>query len=108
MTNSKNITLIDVLDQLKEKGFVSSFKLEDETLQCLESGKSYDADALRIVEYHRFEGKSNPSDMSVVFAIQCADGEKGTIISSFGTYADMPLITFMDSVKILDRTEVTG
>ncbi|MBK8966995.1 MAG: hypothetical protein R3D58_05140 [Saprospiraceae bacterium] len=108
MTNSKNITLIDVLDQLKEKGFESSFKLEGKALQCLESGKSYSSHALRIVEYHRFEGKSNPSDMSVVFAIQCDDGEKGTIISSYGTYADMPLITFMDGVKILDRTEVTG
>lgn len=100
--------MIDVLDQLTQKGFTRSFKLKNKVLQCLESGKSYEPDALRIVEYHRFEGKSNPSDMSVVFAIQCGDGEKGTIISSYGTYADMPLITFMDRVKILDRTEVSG
>ncbi|MCB9315022.1 MAG: phosphoribosylpyrophosphate synthetase [Lewinellaceae bacterium] len=108
MTDSKNITLVDVLEQLKKKGFTRSFKLENKALLCLETGKSYASDALRIVEYHRFEGDSNPADMSVVFAVECTDGEKGAIISSYGTYADMPLITFMDRVKILDRSGVSG
>ncbi len=101
-------TLTEALTQLRRKGFTEGFKLEDKKLKCLESGKSYTPDDLRIVEYHRFEGESNPSDMSVVFAVKCKDGAQGTIISSYGTYANMPLITFMDKVKIHDRASAAG
>lgn len=101
-------TLLEALHQLSRKGFTGSFKLENNLLKCLESGKTYRPEDLRILEYHRFEGESNPADMSVVFAIACAGGEKGTVVSSYGAYADMPLLTFLNEVKIYDRTEVTG
>jgi hypothetical protein len=108
MNFTKYRTLVEALDQLSRKGFTHSFKLIEGKLANLETGKSYRPEDLRIVEYHRFEGDSNPADMSVVFAVKCCDGRKGTIVSSYGTYADMPLITFLDKVKILDRTEVSG
>ncbi len=100
--------MTEALTQLQRKGFTDGFKLENKKLKCLESGNTYTPDDLNIVEYHRFEGESNPSDMSVVFAVKCKDGTKGTIISSYGTYANMPLITFMDKVKIHDRPNATG
>ena len=101
-------TLSGVLNKLLDKGFTHGFKLKKNKLKCLESGKLYSPDELRIIEYHRFEGESNPADMSVVFAVECSDGDKGVIVSAYGTYADKELIAFMDKVKIQERTEVSG
>lgn len=97
-------SMIDAIKALKSKNFNHNFRLTDEgAMECLETGKSYTAEEMRIVKYFRFEGQSNPSDMSIVFAVVCDDGTKGIITSSYGPYADMKLLSFMDSVKIIDQ-----
>lgn len=69
-------------------------------MKNLKTGDMYSPSDMTIVEYHRFEGMSNPSDMSIVFAVEAEDGRKGTIISTYGAYANMKLVEFMDKVKI--------
>ena len=89
---------------LLQRGFKDEFKLKREGLmKNLKNDKIYEPDDMWIVEYHRFEGMSNPSDMSIVFAVEASDGRKGVIISSYGTYANMDLVEFMDQVKIKER-----
>ena len=89
---------------LLQRGFKDEFKLKREGLmKNLKNDKTYEPDDMWIVEYHRFEGMSNPSDMSIVFAVEATDGRKGVIISSYGTYANMDLVEFMDQVKIKER-----
>lgn len=89
---------------LHKKGYKDEFKLEGEQqLRNLTNKEVYTSKELTIVEYHRFEGESNPSDMSIVYAIETEDGTKGTIISSYGMYADMDLVAFIDKVKIKER-----
>ena len=86
---------------LRRRGFKDEFKLlQDNKMQNLQNGKTYRPDQMSIVEYHRFEGMSNPSDMSIVFAVEAEDGRKGIVISSYGAYANMALVEFMDKVKI--------
>lgn len=101
-------TLVEALKKLEAAGFTEIFKFTHGKLMCLNTHNTYRHDELQIVEIHRFEGASNPSDMSVVFALQCSDGQKGTVISSYGAVADVKLLEFMDKVKILDRTAVAG
>ena len=106
MKLNRYTTVAHAVEALKQRGFTAEFKLNAEThrMRSLESGKSYAPKDMKIVEYHRFEGMSNPSDMSIVFAVEVADGSKGVIISSYGMYADMKLIEFIDKVKIKERT----
>ena len=101
-------TLSEASNFLMEQGYRNNFKLLGEKLLCVETDNKYDPDDLSIIEYHRFEGESNPSDMSIIFAIKCNDGTKGSIISSFGTYSDEKLDKFMEQVKIADRSEAAG
>lgn len=72
-------------------------------MRNVKSKKSYAPQDMEIVEYHRFEGASNPSDMSIVLAVEGKDGIKGIIISPFGMYADVKMIEFIDKVKIKER-----
>ena len=66
---------------------------------------SKSADEMTIVEYHRFEGESNPSDMSIVFAIESNDGRRGTLTSSYGAYADHKMLNFISKVRIKETGE---
>lgn len=101
-------TLVEALTELRSKGFIEDFKFTGGKLECLRTHKAYGYNELTISEIHRFEGDSNPSDMSVVFALKGSDGLKGTVVSSYGAVADIELLEFMDKVKILDRTSVSG
>jgi hypothetical protein len=111
-TSSKDYSdLVDATHDLKERGYTSDFKIienacsdEDETqvcqLQSLASEKVYTSDQLKIREHYRFEGPSNPDDMSVLYAIECEGGEKGTVIDAFGTYSSRRLSEFFRSIPI--------
>lgn len=101
-------TLSEATNALKRRGFEEEFKMQGNQLKCIKTGKCYLASEMKIVEYHRFEGLANPSDMSIVFAIIGKDGIKGTVVSSYGTYANNELLTFMDKVKIADPLEAAG
>ncbi|MDX1666286.1 MAG: hypothetical protein R3350_03610 [Saprospiraceae bacterium] len=96
----------DASKALKERGYTDEFKLEGNgKMRNLSNGNTYGTQDLKIVEYHRFEGKSNPSDMSIVFAVEATDNNsKGIVISSYGPYADLKLVEFMDKVKVKDRS----
>ncbi|CAG5005428.1 hypothetical protein DYBT9275_03580 [Dyadobacter sp. CECT 9275] len=84
-------TLIERLEELKERGFTYDFNL---TAHALEVHKgdgislTLSPDDFNIVEVYRFEGMSNPSDTSILYAIESCDGLKGTLVSSYGVYAD--------------------
>ena len=41
-----------------------------------------------IDEFYRFEGMSNPSDNSIVYAISSTGGVKGVLVDGYGVYAD--------------------
>ena len=112
-TSSKNYSdLVDATKDLKERGYDSDFKVIDSPgseeekesapclLQSLTSEKCYNSDQLKIREHYRFEGASNPDDMSVVYAIECEGGEKGIVIDAFGTYSSRRLSEFFRSIPI--------
>lgn len=101
-------TLSEATSQLYKRGYTNDFKKSGDQLTCIGTGKNYSPQDLKIVEYHRFEGATNPSDMSIVFAVECYDGTKGSIVSSYGAYAKDGLLEFMNQVKIADRTEAVG
>jgi len=92
-------TLSETTSHLQQQGFSDRFKLEGDRLENLETGALYTPEDLKVVELHRFEGMTNPGDMSVLFAVETKDGRKGSIISSYGTYANDALLHFMDEVE---------
>lgn len=93
--------MVEATRALREKGFNHTLELQDNNaLYCPEKDQKYSADELEILEFHRFEGDTNPSDMSVIFAIEAQDGTKGTIITPFGVYADRDLMEFLDQIPI--------
>ena len=99
-------TLVHAVEGLKQRGFNDGFKFEEGKLLNLETNKTYQADEVLIVEYHRFEGMSNPGDMSIIYALETEEGRKGIYVSAYGPYADMKMVEFFNKVKIKDRNPI--
>ena len=100
MSATHYTTMVETIEELKKNGFTANFEFLDQTFQDVESSRTFTADELTIVEHYRFEGASDPDDMSVVYAIESNDGLKGVIADAFGLYANPDLGGFLETVKI--------
>ena len=100
MKPKKFKTEIETINNLNLLGYNSSFVFENGKLRCSENGKTYSTEEVKIDGQFRFEGMTNPSDSSILFAISCSDNTKGTIISAYGLYADVSLLDFMDNLEM--------
>jgi len=98
-------SLINVEKKLNQDGFTQDFNVVDGRLQTIgnDSNKSYAPDEVTIVDFYRFEGESDPDDMSILYAIEANDGVKGTISSAYGVYADSDTLEFFTKVEDLGK-----
>lgn len=80
-------SLSEMMDYLRKEGFVEDFSPDEKTVNS-SSGKKYNPDELLILKVYRFEGISDPNDMSVLYTIKTNDGKKGLLVDAFGTYAE--------------------
>ena len=87
-----------VIACMEREGFTEHFVVKGSALRSVETGHTFAPADVDIRGFARYEGVSNPSDMSIVYAIQSRDGARGTLVDAFGTYADPDVAAFMDSV----------
>ena len=87
MTTYNN--LVEATNDLMKRGYTANLSLDDETIDDKENHIKMTADDFVIDEFYRFEGLSNPSDMSIVYAVTSDKYHlKGVLINAFGTYAN--------------------
>ncbi|MBZ0207932.1 MAG: phosphoribosylpyrophosphate synthetase [Flavobacteriales bacterium] len=81
-------TLSQAVNDLQARGYTDELTLHDECVICNGSNTSLHPDDFTIDEFHRFEGDSNPSDESIVYAISSGKhGVKGVLVNAFGPRA---------------------
>lgn len=81
-------TVTEALNDLKSRGYVYDFNLQNNRLYCPALKKEYEVQQLQVKETYRFEGDSDPEDEAVVYALAANDGVNGTFVNGYGTYAD--------------------
>jgi hypothetical protein len=87
MTTYNN--LVEATNDLMKRGYTENLSLEGDTIDDKEKNIHMTADDFVIDEFYRFEGPSNPSDMSIVYAVTSDKYSlKGVLINAFGTYAN--------------------
>jgi hypothetical protein len=80
---------LDAIQDLNKRGYTANLSLEGDTIDDKERGIKMTADDFEINEFYRFEGVSNPSDMSIVYAVESTKyNVKGVLVNAFGTYAN--------------------
>ncbi|MES1217817.1 MAG: phosphoribosylpyrophosphate synthetase [Bacteroidota bacterium] len=81
-------SLIDALDDLKKRGYQADFAIQTVCLYCGDLDLRLNPEEFNIDEVYRFESNSNPGDSSILYAISSSSGVKGTLVDSYGAYAD--------------------
>jgi len=87
------------LHRLEEKGYTDQYRVEKNKLVSTHNNKKYKPKDVTAANFFRFEGISNPDDMSVLYAIETDDGNKGTLVDAYGLYADEATGEFMKEVE---------
>jgi hypothetical protein len=91
-------TLAGVMAELDRRGFTAHFRVVDGGLRAVGTKRTFPPDQVSIAEYHRFEGVSDPDDMSILYALETRNGIRGTLADAFGVYADPAVGAFIAEV----------
>jgi hypothetical protein len=96
-------TLSSCLNSLLAAGFETQFKAVKEGLKSLTTEKIYKPEDIRIKNFYRFEGDSDPSDNSILYAIETTSGERGTLTDAYGAYSDVNVAKFIKDVEEIQK-----
>lgn len=81
----KEGTLSQVMNRLRiEEGYEEDFNVLDDYLELKNKNERFTMDEFVVDEVFRFEGPSNPSDNSVLYAITTSTGRKGVLVDGYG------------------------
>lgn len=81
-------TLAYCTSKAVEEGYKENFDAKPEGLISRETGKQFKPEQMRVVNFYRFEGITDPGDMAVLYVLEADDGTKGTLVDAYGTYSD--------------------
>ena len=94
-----------VQENLEKYGYTEQFRVEKGRMVGMESKKKYKPADVKAVNFYRFEGISDPDDMSILYAIETCDGCKGTLTDAYGRYSDEDTGAFMKQVEVAKKPE---
>lgn len=93
------------IEKLKKEGFTKDFVVRDGYLTYEGSPVGYKPETVKITSHYRFEGISDPSDNSIIYAIETHDGTKGVLTDAYGVYADEKTNKFIRQVEEIAKKE---
>ncbi len=96
-------TLSSTTRKLSANGYVTQFKALKEGLESLETHEVYAPDEVKIINFYRFEGESDPSDNAILYVIETSRGEKGTLTDAYGVYTDLKVSEFVKQVEEIQK-----
>ena len=98
-------SMVTCLSKVVNDGFKEDFKATSGGLKSNSTDKLYTPEQVRVINFFRFEGFSDPDDNAVLYLIETDDGLKGTLVDAYGTYADPLVYKFFTDVQSV-RTAV--
>ena len=83
------VTLSETMNELRKEGYVEDFNLQQNCLECRNGQYKIFTDEFKVDKYFRFEGDSNPSDASILYAISSDKHDlKGVLVNAYGIYSE--------------------
>ncbi len=89
---------IGYIKQYEKLGYTDSYHMVNGHLKSSNTEKEYSPNDITILKEHRYEGMSNPSDMSILYVLRTLDGGKGTLLTAYGPDADTDLFEFINAI----------
>lgn len=99
MRNNQFSTLSIAINELLKRGFTHNFRVNENGMLEEKKGEYYTPNQVELIEFHRFDGMTNPADDSILYAVKTSSGLKGTVIDSYGHDGSEITSKFMNSVS---------
>jgi hypothetical protein len=99
----KMTTMSEYLDTATQDGFVEDFSVRNGKLVARDQNFEYKPENVKITNFFRFEGYSDPEDNSILYLIETSDGKKGTLIVTYGPNADASRSAFIRQVESIEK-----
>ena len=91
-----------VLEKARQDGYTNDFTIRAGRL-FTEAGKSFLPDEVKISNFYRFEGESDPGDFAILYLIETTDGTKGVIVSAYGPDTEADIQSFIRQVEDIHK-----
>ena len=89
---------MDYIKIYQDKGFVSNFYFQDNQFRNTETKVAFKPEDIFVVAEHRYDGMSNPDDMSILYVIQTKNGDQATFLMGYGPNSDLDLAAFFKKI----------
>lgn len=98
-------TMTDCMNKLNADGYTENFVAGEKGLEAPSTEKFYIPSEVKIDNFYRFEGESDPADSAIVYAIETNDGTKGMLVDSYGGNASQLVSKFITEVETITKKE---
>lgn len=99
-------TMVSCMNTLQADGYTENFVAKESGIEAPSVKKIYAPEEVKIANFYRFEGESDPADNAIVYAIETNDGIKGMLVDSYGgPYANAKVSQFISSVEEITKKE---
>lgn len=96
-------TMTSCMRKLDQLGFDTQFEVNEDGVKSLDTDKLFVPSQVKVVNFYRFEGASNPDDNAILYAIETEDGERGTLTDSYGAFGDPHISKFIQEVEAISK-----
>ena len=93
----------DSVNKAIKDGYTDSLKVTKQGLYSTTKDKTYGPDEVRVIDFFRFEGQSDPADNAIMYVVETMDGAKGVLVDAYGAYADEHVNKFMTEVEDINK-----
>jgi hypothetical protein len=98
-------SLSSVMNKAVEDGYKANFEASSKGIKEVGSGKIYDPEKLKVVNFNRFEGASDPADNSILYVIEASDGTKGMLVDAYGAYSDPDIDKVIKKIPVIEKQQ---
>jgi len=95
--------MVNIQQLLGEDGYILDFRVTEDGLTAEGLAKTYSPSEVTVTNYYRFEGVSNPDDSAILYAIETADGTRGTLTDAYGAYSNPLIDAFIKKVDHINK-----
>jgi len=89
---------VEYIAKYQALGYKNSYRFKEGRLVDNQTGKVYKPTDIFIVAEHRFEGFTNPDDLSILYVIETKNDSAGTLLVGYGPSANLELAEFFTAV----------
>jgi hypothetical protein len=101
MDTTNYTTLVDGINDLRQKGYTEDFNLKQNCIECRNGEYKIFHNEFQIDSFYRFEQFSDPSDESILYAVSSEKYKlKGILVNGYGVSSEPVTNEMLEKLRL--------